>query len=167
MAANAAAAHTRNLLGALGHESVVMIEDLSEEDDDAWYLEQRRQVLSYLSDEGFQTPTVGDWPAWHVAPIISVWAVESVEQPGWVGWWVVSGDFPTDYIACGSDRHPRQALRDIGLRWQDAARSWAEGRPADGWGLRDPNQEGELAPLLAARAKMFLDIAADDSNWEG
>jgi hypothetical protein len=143
-----------------------MFEDLPEEDDDAWCVEQRRQVLSYLTAEGFRLPTVGDWPAWHVAPIISVWAVESVEQPGWVGWWVVSGDFPTDYIACGNDRHPRQALRDIGLRWQDAARSWAEGKPADGWSLRNPDQEKELAPLLAARAKLFLDIAADDSNWE-
>lgn len=143
-----------------------MFEVLPEEDDDAWCGEQRRQVLLYLSEEGFQSPTVGDWPAWHVAPIISVWAVESVEQPSWVGWWVVSGDFPTDYIACGSDRHPRQALREIGLRWQDAAGKWAGGKPANGWRLRNPHQERELAPLLATRAKLFLEIAADDSNWE-
>jgi hypothetical protein len=29
-----------------------------------------------------------------------------------------------------------------------------------------PDRRGELAPLLAARAKLFLEIAADDSNWE-
>lgn len=143
-----------------------MFDQLSEEEDDAWCIEQRRKVLSYLGDEGFQSPTLGDWPAWHVAPVISVWAVESVEQPGWVGWWVVSGDFPTDYTACVGERHPRQALRDIGLRWQDAARSWREGTPAEGWSLRNADREGELAPLLAARAKLFFDIAADDGNWE-
>lgn len=142
-----------------------MLNDLSEDESDAWCVGQRQQVLSYLAGEGFQSPTLGDWPAWHVAPIISVWAVESVEQPGWVGWWVVSGDFPTDYIACGSERQPRQALRDIGQRWQDAAQKWAEGKPADGWSLRNPAQEGELAPLLAARAKLFLKIAANDGIW--
>jgi hypothetical protein len=143
-----------------------MDDNLSDEADERWCGTQRQQVLAYLSDEGFQSPSVGEWPAWHVAPIISVWAVESVELPGSVGWWAVSGDFPTDYTACSGARHPRQGLRDIGNRWQKAAARWADGQPADGFGLRHPAQEGELAPKLLARAQLFLDIAADDSNWE-
>jgi len=63
----------RDLLTAPGHESVgVMLDDLAEGEDDAWCVGQRQQVLSYLADEGFQSPTVGDWPAWHVAPIVSI-----------------------------------------------------------------------------------------------
>ncbi|WP_409929075.1 DUF4826 family protein [Sphingomonas sp. BAUL-RG-20F-R05-02] len=98
-----------------------MLNDLAEGEDDAWCVGQRQQVLSYLADEGSQSPTVGDWPARHVTLIIWISAVNSVEQPGWFGWWVISGDFPTDYIACGSERRPRQALRDITLRRQEAA----------------------------------------------
>jgi len=142
-----------------------MFDELTETDDDACCVEQHEQVLAYLLDEGFKSPSVSDWPAWHVAPLISVWALESSDHPGQVGWWVVSGDFPTDYTTCQGDRHPRQGLRDIGLRWREAALRWAEGKPADGWNLRDSDKEMELAPLLAARAKLFLDIAADDSNW--
>lgn len=141
-----------------------MNDDPTEEADERWCATQREQVLAYLLDEGFQSPVVGEWPAWHVT-LISVWAVESIEQPGSVGWWAVSGDFPTDYTTCSVDCHPRQALREIGLRWQNTAENWKDGKPAYGFGLRNVGQERELAPLLAARARLFLDTAADESNW--
>ena len=143
-----------------------MNDNSKDEAGEHWCGTQRQQVLAYLSSEGFESPNVGDWPAWHVAPVISVWAVESVELPGSIGWWAVSGDCPTDYTVCSGERHPRQALRDIGNRWQKAAVRWADGLPADGFGLRNAAQEGELAPLLLSRSRQFLTIAADDSNWE-
>ena len=124
-------------------------------------------MLAYLGEEGFLEPSIGDWPSWYVAPILSVWAVESVEHPGSVGWWAVSGDFPTDYTSRVGEANPRQALQDIGLRWKDAAAKWADGKPAEEWGLRNHAAEKELAPLLAARAELFLTIATDDSNWGG
>lgn len=127
---------------------------------------QRQNVLDYLSEQGFVEPTVGERPAWHVAPIVSVWAVESVKRPGWVGWWAISGDCPTDYVTCGGDRDPRQALRDIGRRWLEGAEQWAKGERSLDWGLHNAEQEQELPPLLAARAKLLLDFAAKDSNWE-
>ncbi|WP_267388708.1 DUF4826 family protein [Sphingomonas sp. GC_Shp_3] len=143
-----------------------MIDDPNKEADDEWCAKQREQVIVYLSDEGFHSPTVGDWPAWHVTPVVSVWAVESVEYPGAVGWWAVSGDFPTDYITCSGDRSPRQALREIGDRWRKAAALWADRKSADGFGLRNAANEHELAPMLAIRAELFLNFAADDRNWE-
>lgn len=142
-----------------------MSDEPADEADDVWCATQRREVLAYLANEGFQSPSVGEWPAWHVAPLISVWAVESVKHPGWCGWWVVSGDFPMDYTTCNNERHPRQALRDIGLRWREAASNWANGEATSGWSLSDPSRQKELAPLLAVRAALFLDIAADDANW--
>lgn len=138
----------------------------SEDDEANWCTEQRANVMEYLQREGFSDPNVGEWPAWHVLPVISVWAVESLEKPDWVGWWVVSGDFPTDYTTCQGERHPRQALRDIGMRWQTATRKWAEGTVEEGWKLTPIGQESNLAPLLASRAEMFLRLADDNSVWE-
>lgn len=143
-----------------------MADKLSDQDEERWCAEQRANVLAYLAGERCPSASVGDWPAWHVVPILSVWAVESVERPGWVGWWAVSGDFPTDYTECRSERHPRQGLRDIGLRWQNAAQKWLNGEKVDGWQLGDSKRYAELAPLLGARAEMFLEIAEDDENWD-
>jgi hypothetical protein len=57
-------------------------------------------------------------------------------------------------------------LRDIGQRWQIAAEKWLKGETFDSWQLGDGQCHAELAPLLATRAKAFLEIAADDKNWD-
>jgi len=142
-----------------------MANDPTDEDDAAWCVMQRQKVLDYLTLQDLVRPNVSERPAWHVAPIVSVWAVESVKRPGWVGWWAISGDCPTDYVPCGGERNPRQALRDIGRRWLEGADHWTKGERSSDWGLHTAEQEQELAPLLAARAKLLLDFAANDSNW--
>jgi hypothetical protein len=78
-----------------------MSEGLTAVEEEQWCAEQRDHVVSYLTRQGLQSPSVGDWPAWHVAPSIAVWAVESLKKPGSVGWWAISGDLPTDYTSCG------------------------------------------------------------------
>src|SRR6267143_18187 len=65
--------------------------------EEKWCAACRRRVRKYLAGESVRHGRIGSWPAWHVAPYVSVWAVESQARPGWVGWWVISGDVPTDY----------------------------------------------------------------------
>lgn len=142
-----------------------MTEDLADDEEERWCAEQRENVRAFLAHQGLQSPAIGDWPAWHVAPIVSIWAIESQTRPGWVGWWAVSGDFPTDYTACGAERHPRQGLRDIGNRWRQASAEWLAGKRIVDWSLGSPEQERDLAPLLATRAQQFLDMAKDDTLW--
>lgn len=140
-------------------------EELPDPVEERWCAQQRANVLAYLAAQQCPSTKVGEWPAWHVAPILSLWAVESVEHSGWVGWWAVSGDFPTDYTECRDERHPRQGLRDIGLRWQIAAEKWMNGEEGGDWQLGAGKNHAELAPLLMARAELFLEIARDDENW--
>lgn len=143
-----------------------MTDDPDNEADERWCAKQREQIIAYLSVEGFRSATLGDWPAWHVTPIVSVWAVASGEHPGAVGWWAVSGDFPTDYITCSGDRNPRQALRDIADRWREASERWTDGKPAEGFQLRNAAYQKDLARMLGTRAQLFLALAADNRNWE-
>jgi hypothetical protein len=142
-----------------------MEDNLDEEAEEQWCAQQREAICSYLVEQGVASPNVGDWPAWYVAPVVAVWAVESQRRPGWVGWWAISGDLPTDYTTCGEDRRPRQALYDIGRRWRDAAASWAIGKRNEAMSLSSREAEKELAPLLAARAELLLDFASDDCIW--
>jgi hypothetical protein len=139
---------------------------MTDEDEERWCAEQRSNVVTYLAGEKCASTSVGEWPAWYMPPMLAVWAVESAEDPGSVGWWAVSGDLPTDYTECRGERHPRQGLRDIGQRWQIAAEKWLKGETFDSWQLGDGKCHTELAPLLAARAKALLEIVADDENWD-
>jgi hypothetical protein len=134
--------------------------------EEQWCGERRADVERYLLGEGVEHGRIGEWPAWHVAPYVSVWAIESKVKPGWVGWWAICGDLPTDYISAGRIKHPRKALQAIADRWLrhcDLVRSGgkssefsiggSEGTPAD------------LLPLLETRAAMLASWAQDDSMW--
>lgn len=133
--------------------------------DDLWCDEQRIIVSEYLARQKLKHGEVGERPAWYFAPYVAIWAIESVIKPGWVGWWAISGDLPTDYTSCGAERHPRAGMRAIAERWKDAAPLLAEGQAITDWSLGSPEEWIELAPLLASRADMLLSFIADDALW--
>ncbi len=88
-------------------------------------------------------------------------AVESVKDPGWVGWWVVCGDLPTDYCSANNCRHPRLALQRIAEHWEtEIAKTDIDDVEIGQTGL-----SVGLFSLLEARAKLLLEIAGDDSSW--
>ncbi len=101
--------------------------------EEAWCAARRLEVSEYLATEAARHGTrfgrVGDWPAWHVEPYVSIWAVESISSPGWVGWWVVCGDLPTDYVSRSGLDHPQAALRAIAIRCLDYAPYLRAGQP--------------------------------------
>src|SRR6266446_5228772 len=45
--------------------------------EERWCNEQRVNVTNYLSSQKVKHGRIGDWPAWHVAPYVSIWAIES------------------------------------------------------------------------------------------
>ena len=89
--------------------------------EERWCAEHRDAVADYLKRQKVDHGEIGEWPAWHVAPYVSIWAIESKKSRGWVGWWAISGDLPTDYISAEKIKHPREALRAIGQRWLEVS----------------------------------------------
>lgn len=137
--------------------------------EEHWCGEQRLIVANYLHSQKVEHARIGDWPAWHIAPYVSLWAIESVVRPGWIGWWVISGDLPTDYISSAdvqSPQHPRKAIRVIAERWLKQVEAWNQGRDYQGIRISGPHSQKELAALLNSRAKLLVEWTLDDSCWE-
>ena len=132
-----------------------------------WCALARSEVVDYLSAEGVEHGEVGEWPAWHVAPVVSLWAIESKARSGWVGWWAIFGDLPTDYISAQTLKHPRDAVRAIAERWLRYAVDVREGRPPAEFGFRGETPPDQLVPLLETRASVLSEWVDDDSVWEG
>lgn len=135
--------------------------EMTEQEEECWCAARRAAAIAYLDRELTVHGQVGQWPAWHEAPYVAVFAVESVVAPGHVGWWVVCGDLPTDYCSGTNVHTPREALEAIAISWRDAIAQTAAGDEE----IFDSTLPASLAPLLAIRAKLLLDIAADASNW--
>ncbi len=53
--------------------------------EERWCSDQRRLVDDYLRSQGVEHGQIGEWPAWHIAPYVSIWAVESRVRPGSIG----------------------------------------------------------------------------------
>lgn len=129
--------------------------------EEQWCSEPRSEIAAYLAAQTVTHGQVGDWPAWHLAPYVSIWAVESLAKPGWVGWWAICGDLPTDYLAADPVKHPRDALLGFVSRWRRAAELMARGESLPGFSIGPPAEWPALSPMLASRAELLQDMAAD------
>jgi hypothetical protein len=137
--------------------------------EERWCEQQRQCVADYLHSQGVEHGRIGEWPAWHLAPYVSIWAIESRVRPEWIGWWVICGDLPTDYISAADlepPQHPRRAMRAIAQFWLKAVDAWSQGLDYEGFQIPGPHSHQGLAPLLEARAKLLVGFADDDSLWE-
>lgn len=136
--------------------------------EERWCNQQREAVRRYLDGEGVKYNDIGDWPAWHVPPLIAIWAIESRAKPGWIGWWVISGDLPTDYVSASDikpPQHPRKALQAIVTRWTQLVSTWKSGKQHPDMTVPKAKSLEQLAPLLAQRVKLFEKWLKDDSLW--
>lgn len=132
-------------------------------------MRQREAVSGYLSREPLEFGEVGEWAAWYVPPLVTVWAVESLRYPGQIGWWVIAGDLPTDYCSSAEvepPQHPRKAVRVFAERWRDMAAAWSRGEPYGQIEVGGAPVRPDLAPLLASRSDALLRWVADDGPWE-
>ncbi len=137
--------------------------------EERWCSEQKKIVADYLRSQQLSHGRIGEWPAWHVAPHVSIWAIESLARPEWIGWWAICGDLPTDYISAADvapPQHPRTAMRVFAQNWLEVVKAWKEGRDIDNTRIGDSNSRDELRPLLESRATLLMEWAEDNSLWE-
>jgi hypothetical protein len=133
--------------------------------EEHWCAERRVEVTEYLARQRVEHGEVGSWPAWHVAPYVSIWAIESLLAPGDVGWWAICGDLPTDYVSAANVEHPREAMLTFADTWGEAAACMLNGGSPIGATFGPPEQSSELAPLLQKRADLLRRFSGDDSFW--
>ncbi len=139
---------------------------MNQKDENSWIMSCRKMVQEYLTQEGINHGRIGEYPAWHVSPYVSIWAIESLKSPGSVGWWVVCGDHPTDYVSAKDIREPRAVLRAIGEKWAEVSKYMLQGKAHPDITIGDPKLWPELGKLLEVRANIFLQWAEDDELWQ-
>ena len=133
--------------------------------DEAWCRQRRAEVVACLQREGLEHGRVGEFPAWHIAPYVSIWAIESLAAPDKVGWWVICGDLPTDYISSTNAKTPRQATSQIARAWLEAAALMTAGVKPAGITIGSVEERPRLGSLLKTRAELLLSWTEDEDVW--
>jgi Domain of unknown function (DUF4826) len=135
-------------------------------EEEAWCAARREQVAAHLKSERTTDLEIGQWPAWHIAPIVSLWALDSTNTSARSGAWAICGDVPTDLIANNTEKTPRSAVRAFAKRWHDAAARITSAEPAQKASPGQSERAYELALFLEVRARQLIDWTNDDSLWD-
>jgi hypothetical protein len=143
-----------------------MLESLNPADLEDWVRQQRSCVIGYLELQGIDSPNVGEWPAFEMAPHFAIWAVESQVTCGKIGWWAFSGDCPTDYVSETGDCHPRAALRELIRTWRGYLPHMKAGHQPPNTKLGDGENLIELADLLERRVEVLEQWYSFDELWQ-
>jgi hypothetical protein len=155
--------------GSVGSISDTFFMDNPDWDDPAleerWCAARRNDVREYLAREGLRHGEIGSWPAWHVVPYVSLWAIESLKAPGNVGWWAICGDLPTDYLSSADAKHPRVALAAFADRWKEVAAKMLSGVAPQDVAFGPPGRESDFGAVLQERSEVLRRFADDDSCW--
>jgi hypothetical protein len=136
-------------------------------DEEIWINGQRRCAEEYLRTQQVDHRGVGEYPAFHLDPYVALWAVQSKNSPGSIGWWAITGDLPTDYISSKEGRHPREALRAFARHWSEVSEFMLRGEAYPGYVIGPPDRWPELGELLRRRAEILKSYADDDELWDG
>jgi hypothetical protein len=139
---------------------------MSEVAENLWLAEQRSVATAYLEKEGIGTPELGESPAFHVSPYVSLWAVRSKKSPGSVGWWVIAGDLPTDYLSASDAREPRLAVGVFAKQWKEASARMLRGEDTPGIKIGTTKDQKSLGDLLNRRADLLRRCSEDSELWQ-
>ena len=133
--------------------------------EDSWCAARGADVEACLQRQAITHGRIGEWPAWHVMPYASLWAVESPHRPEWIGWWVVCGDLPSDVLPSHDLPTPRDALRAFGKRWVLHGESLDRGDVPPAWAHLPDGALPKHAALLKKRGAALQVWADDATAW--
>lgn len=134
--------------------------------EEEWCLIQQEHVEWFLDLQAIQHGRIGEWPAFHIAPHLSVWAIESGVEENLLGWWVITGDLPTDYFSALDIHHPRQVLTAAADRWEKLLTNIEKGITDDEMTIEGLAEDKERQNILRVRIDLLRKTAEPDEFWK-
>lgn len=126
---------------------------------------QRDLAIAYLQKHNVDHIGVGELPAFLGYPYVAIWAVQSKAAPGRVGWWVITGDCPTDYISGRGVTNPRLAMEQFSNNWKVYSVEMKSGKNPPDIEIGNDTNRRELGDLLERRSEILAEWANDSDIW--
>jgi len=126
----------------------------------------REKLLQKLEHEGMVCGVVSEDPLSYATDLACVWAIESPDVAGMVGWWAISGDVPTTWLPAAEIPDPRRFLHIVSERWRAIADAMEAGDPPPELTIGLPKDWPRLVPMLRLRADTLEYWADEDEAWE-
>ncbi len=127
-----------------------------------WMLHEHGKVLQYVSNNSLDFSKIIQKESAVLPPLVAIWLIESKTYSQ--GFWVISGDLPTDHIVGGNAKNAREAVKHFALRWQLKAENIL-----NELGLEQNSSEDEtnieFANILISKAEELYLLADSEKFW--
>ena len=130
-----------------------------------WIKEEFKKVEEYLQKEKITYDRIENTPSFYIEECVAIWKIFSKKYKGKIGWWVISGDLPTDYISSKNIKDARTALEKILSEWKSYVKSMKDGKNPNDVKIGNKNNKKELGELLEKRINILEEWLATDNLW--
>lgn len=134
-------------------------------DQKQWMLQEHGKVLQYVSTNSLDFSKIIQKESAVLAPFVAIWLIESKTYSQ--GFWVISGDLPTDHIVGGNAKNAREAIKHFALRWQLKADNILNelGLEYDSKQASENDTNKEFANILISKAEELYQLADKEKFW--
>jgi hypothetical protein len=153
-----------HLVAVVAELTLVYSQAMADEEE-IWLEAERTRAQDYLREQRVEHLGVGEYPTFQLHPYLALWAVQSKRSPGSIGWWIITGDLPADYISGSEGSHPRDALRAFARHWLEVSNFMLRGEVHPDYSIGTPDRWPKLGDLLRRRAEIIQRYADDNGIW--
>jgi len=132
-------------------------------DEQAWIRQEHGKVLEYASRNILDLSRIRQNDSAILPPFIAIWLVESKSHSK--GFWIITGDLPSDHIVGDSAQSARDAIKHFALKWHLKAENINIELEKEASETESYNSKKEFAEILIAKADGLYQCAARDDLW--
>jgi len=132
-------------------------------DEKKWLQQEHGKVLEYASRNALELSGIVQQSSAILPPAVAIWFIESKTNSQ--GFWIISGDLPTDHIVGDNAKNAREAIKHFTLRWQLKAENILKELEQETSATEGSNTRKEFAEILISRAEGLYQLADRDDLW--
>ena len=133
-------------------------------DEKEWTRQEHGKVLEYASRNTLDLSRINQNDSVILPPLIAVWSIESKSHSK--GFWIITGDLPSDHIVGENAQNARDAIKHFSLRWQLKAENILIELEQNHTEEDSNNTKRQFAEILISKADGLYKCSERDDLWK-
>ncbi len=133
-------------------------------DEKKWLQQEHGKVQQYASRNTLELSRIIQKDSVILPPLVAIWFIES--KSNLKGFWIITGDLPTDHIVGDNAQSARDAIKYFALRWQLKAENILIELEQEPSGTEADDTNKEFAEILISRADGLYQFSNNDDLWK-
>ncbi len=133
-------------------------------DEKKWLQQEHGKVQQYASRKTLDLTRIIQKDSAVLPPLVAIWFIESRSYAK--GFWVITGDLPTDHIVGDNAKSARDAIKYFAYRWQLKSENILVKLGSESSDAGSNNTEKQFAEILISKADGLYQLADRDDLWK-